>query len=61
MAHNLGLAVIAEGVETPAQAAFLCAKDCEEVQGYLYARPMPEAEFETFLTHNGSIKQRLAG
>ncbi len=48
MAHNLGLAVIAEGMETRAQAAFLRGKDCEEVQGYLYARPMPDAEFRTF-------------
>jgi EAL domain-containing protein (putative c-di-GMP-specific phosphodiesterase class I) len=61
MAHNLGLAVIAEGVETLAQVAFLRAKDCEEVQGFLYARPMPAAEFEAFLTRNASAEERLAG
>jgi EAL domain-containing protein (putative c-di-GMP-specific phosphodiesterase class I) len=60
MAHNLGLAVIAEGVETPDQVAFLRAKDCEEVQGFLYARPMPAAEFEAFLTRNGSAEERRA-
>jgi len=49
MAHNLGLKVIAEGVETAAQAEFLRAEGCEEVQGFLYAKPLPAADFEMFL------------
>jgi diguanylate cyclase (GGDEF)-like protein/PAS domain S-box-containing protein len=49
MAHNLGMAVIAEGVETAAQAAFLQAERCDEVQGFLYAKPLPLNEFEEFL------------
>lgn len=44
MAEDLGLSVIAEGVETEAQAEFLGAHGCEQVQGYLYGRPMPLAE-----------------
>lgn len=39
MAHQLNLAVVAEGVETPAQAAFLEEQGCEYGQGYLYGRP----------------------
>jgi diguanylate cyclase (GGDEF)-like protein/PAS domain S-box-containing protein len=49
MAHNLGLKVIAEGVETGAQAAFLLKEQCEEAQGYLYAKPLPAADFEAYL------------
>jgi EAL domain-containing protein (putative c-di-GMP-specific phosphodiesterase class I) len=49
MAHNLSLEVIAEGVETTAQAAFLLNHKCEEAQGYLYAKPLPAAEFGAYL------------
>jgi EAL domain-containing protein (putative c-di-GMP-specific phosphodiesterase class I) len=52
MAHNLGLEVIAEGVETPTQASLLKNRKCNEVQGFLYAKPLPAAEFEEYLTRN---------
>jgi EAL domain-containing protein (putative c-di-GMP-specific phosphodiesterase class I) len=52
MAHNLGLEVVAEGVETTAQAAFLLNQKCEEAQGYLYSKPLPAAEFEAYLRHH---------
>ncbi len=49
MAHNLKLGIIAEGVETEAQARFLAAERCEEAQGFLYAKPLTAADFEAYL------------
>ncbi|BDI15062.1 hypothetical protein ANSO36C_08640 [Nostoc cf. commune SO-36] len=49
MAHNLNLDVIAEGVETEAELAFLRQYNCNSMQGFLFSRPLPSAEFEKFL------------
>ena len=49
MARHLGLRVVAEGVETQEQADFLIAHDCDGLQGFLYARPMPLADFLAWL------------
>lgn len=49
LGHNLGFKVIAEGIETEAQRDFLHREGCDEGQGYLFARPMPAAEFEEWL------------
>jgi len=49
MAHALGLAVIAEGVETAGQQALLTELGCDEIQGYYLGRPMPPAQFEEWL------------
>jgi diguanylate cyclase (GGDEF)-like protein/PAS domain S-box-containing protein len=49
MAHNLGLAIIAEGVETEAQAQFLRDEHCEEAQGFLFAKPLSVVDFEVYL------------
>jgi diguanylate cyclase (GGDEF)-like protein/PAS domain S-box-containing protein len=53
LAHNLGLAVIAEGVESEAQLAFLRAHGCDEVQGYLIGRPMPGDDLLKRFAANG--------
>ena len=49
MAHKLGMKVIAEGVETEQQRSILAAAGCDYGQGYLFARPMPAAQFDEFL------------
>jgi EAL domain-containing protein (putative c-di-GMP-specific phosphodiesterase class I) len=46
LAREFGLRVVAEGVETAAQAHFLLAHGYTHQPGYLYARPMPGAEFD---------------
>ena len=49
MAHELGIKVIAEGVETELQRDLLEAAGCDYAQGYLFARPMSAPDFECFL------------
>ena len=52
MAHNLNLDVIAEGVETEAELAFLRQHNCNSMQGFLFSHPLSAAEFEKFLLTN---------
>ncbi len=49
MAQSLGLQTIAEGVETEAQMIYLREHGCQEIQGYWLGRPMPSAQFESFM------------
>ena len=53
MAHKLGLKVIAEGVETVGQYAFLKDTRCDEVQGYLISRPIPPDKVVEFIGRYG--------
>ena len=49
LAQSLNLNVIAEGVETKEQKEFLLESGCEDIQGYLYGKPMPKEEMEVLL------------
>jgi EAL domain-containing protein (putative c-di-GMP-specific phosphodiesterase class I) len=50
MAHSLRMSVVAEGVETPEQAAFLRSAGCDRLQGYLFGRPVAAAQIEPKLS-----------
>lgn len=51
MAHNLGLHVIAEGIEDKVQLQFLQNCQCDEIQGFLFSKPLPGDEFSQFLAN----------
>lgn len=52
LAHNLGLTVVAEGVETQGALDLLGGMDCDVIQGYLIGKPVPHHEFEKLLKSN---------
>ena len=53
---DLGIFIVAEGVETQAQVDFLRALECRCIQGYFYSKPLPREEFEEFLRRKTSCK-----
>ncbi len=58
LAHSLRLDVVAEGVETTAQLAFLRRQGCDAVQGFLYSRPLPAGEMEAYLMNQKRLEAR---
>ncbi|KQV46627.1 MULTISPECIES: bifunctional diguanylate cyclase/phosphodiesterase [unclassified Duganella] len=60
IAQQLNHKVIAEGVETAEQLAFLKDSGCDEVQGYLFSRPLPALEFENALLQNWAPPEPIA-
>lgn len=49
LAHRMHLKVVAEGVETEAQANYLRTRDCDEMQGYYFSPPLPAADFSALI------------
>jgi len=59
MGKSLQMRVVAEGVETPGQARLLQQLDCDELQGFLIARPMPPTGIEEFLRSHLTTRDSL--
>jgi diguanylate cyclase (GGDEF)-like protein/PAS domain S-box-containing protein len=59
MAHSLGMRVIAEGVETKEQMEFLASRDCHEMQGYYFSRPVSREEIRHIL-ENGLVVENIS-
>jgi EAL domain-containing protein (putative c-di-GMP-specific phosphodiesterase class I) len=55
LAHDLGQLVVAEGVETAPVAHFLASAGCDQVQGYLYARPLAPQQFEEWVRAESTL------
>jgi EAL domain-containing protein (putative c-di-GMP-specific phosphodiesterase class I) len=51
LAHQLGMRVIAEGVETAEQQAIIADTNCDAIQGYYFSKPLTERQFFEFLKH----------
>ncbi len=60
MAHELGMQVVAEGVETEQQRTMLAAAGCDLGQGYLFAKPMLARDFDVFMENTGIEAKTLA-
>ena len=60
MGRNIGLRVIAEGVETAEELAFLRANDCDEAQGYYFSRPVPAEEFVNLFAGDDLVVNSIA-
>ena len=59
LGHSLGMRVLAEGVETRAQANLLSDLDCDEIQGLLISPPLPADEFVDFMTRAAGREPHL--
>lgn len=53
LAHGMGIGVVAEGIETAEEAQLLRDFECDIGQGYLFSKPLPEAEFEKWIQGKG--------
>jgi EAL domain-containing protein (putative c-di-GMP-specific phosphodiesterase class I) len=55
MGRNLHQRVVAEGVETGEQLAFLCQQNCDEAQGFLFSYPLAPEDFACLLTTRAAL------
>jgi EAL domain-containing protein (putative c-di-GMP-specific phosphodiesterase class I) len=60
LGHSLNFKVIAEGVETNEQLAFLRANRCDEIQGYYFSKPLPAREFAALFSAGWHLDGALA-
>ena len=61
LARELGMAAIAEGVETAEQLAFLLSAGCHYVQGYYFSRPVPMAAASALLRRGVIVREPVLG
>ena len=61
LAHNLGLYVVAEGVETIDQCTYLQKLDCDSFQGFYFSRPMPFEQCVPYLSAEASVQKKRVG
>jgi EAL domain-containing protein (putative c-di-GMP-specific phosphodiesterase class I) len=61
MARQLGLRVVAEGVELEEQLEFLRRHGCDAIQGYLFGRPMASRDFRDFVIRHCHATEEAAG
>ena len=59
MAHQLGLKVVAEGIETPGELNFLKQAKCDAIQGFLFSRPLTAKEFKKLAIEHLSSSQKI--
>ncbi len=55
MIHGMGMAIVAEGIETKEQLEHMVEEGIEYIQGFYFSRPLPEADFEEFLRRNNGV------
>ena len=59
LGHKLHMSIVAEGVETEEQLSFLVDEGCEEAQGYLFSKPIPESELRPLLQYGYYSPSRM--
>jgi sensor c-di-GMP phosphodiesterase-like protein len=60
LGHDLGLNIVAEGIETLQQQAFLSQRGVETGQGYLISKPLRVSDFETWARHHQANRRKSA-